>query len=201
MNRNIIAILRGITPGEASDVGEAILDAGISNIEVPLNSPQAFESIEILASQFADEALIGAGTVLTVDEARTVRQAGGEFVVSPNCDVDVIAETEAQGMLSFPGVFTATECFTAIKAGANGLKIFPAFQMGTEGLKALCAVLPDEIPLYAVGGVGPENFAHWFAAGAYGFGIGSALYSPGKGAEEVAKTARNIVEAYDKAAK
>ncbi|MGI9372547.1 MAG: 2-dehydro-3-deoxy-6-phosphogalactonate aldolase [Hyphomicrobiales bacterium] len=201
MNRNIIAILRGVTPKEVIAVGEAILDAGISNIEVPLNSPQAFESVELLASAFSDEALIGAGTVLTTAEVRTVRSAGGEFVVSPNCDVDVIAETEAQGMLSFPGVFTASECFTALKAGANGLKIFPAFQMGPEGLKALRAVLPPEAPVYAVGGVGPDDFNIWMEAGADGFGIGTSLYRPAKGAEDVGRSAKEIVEAFDKAAK
>lgn len=201
MNRNIIAILRGVTPKEVMAVGEAILDAGISNIEVPLNSPQAFESVELLASAFSDEALIGAGTVLTTAEVRTVRSAGGEFVVSPNCDVDVIAETEAQGMLSFPGVFTASECFTALKAGANGLKIFPAFQMGPEGLKALRAVLPPEAPVYAVGGVGPDDFNIWMEAGADGFGIGTSLYRPAKGAEDVGRSAKKIVEAFDKAAK
>jgi 2-dehydro-3-deoxyphosphogalactonate aldolase len=143
--------------------------------------------------------MIGAGTVLRAAEVAQVAQAGGRLVVSPNCDAQVIAATKAAGMLSFPGVFTATECFAALAAGADGLKIFPAAQMGPAGVKALRAVLPLKTPVYAVGGAGPENFAAWLEAGADGFGIGSALYTPGLSPVEIGARAAGIVAAYDAA--
>jgi 2-dehydro-3-deoxyphosphogalactonate aldolase len=200
-DRNLIAILRGLTPDEALPVGEALLSAGITRIEVPLNSPRPLESIRILADHLGQHALIGAGTVTAPDEVREVADAGGRLIVSPNFDADVVAETKRLGLLSFPGVLTPSECFAALKARADGLKVFPAFQMGIEGLKAIRAVLPKGAQLYMVGGVGPESFAEWLAASADGFGLGSSLYKPGMDAEEVHRRARRMVAAWDDATK
>lgn len=197
--RKLVAILRGITPPQAEDVTAALIEAGITMIEVPLNSPNAFLSIEMMALKFGDGALIGAGTVLTPEEAKSVADAGGKIVVSPDCNPEVIAATKSLGMMSMPGVFTATECFTALRARADGLKIFPSFLMGEEGLKALRAVLPSDAECYAVGGVDAGNFASWRAAGANGFGIGSALYAPGASAADVLEKAKALVIAYDAA--
>ena len=197
MSRNLIAILRGLTPDAAEGIGAALIEAGIDRIEVPLNSPSPFDSIGKLARAFGDQAQIGAGTVLTVDDARAVADVGGRLIVSPNADAAVIAETKRLGLVSYPGVFTASECFSALKAGADGLKIFPAFQMGPKGLKALRDVLPEKTQIYAVGGVGGGDFAAWRAAGADGFGIGGALYKPGASAADVAAKAAKLVEAYD----
>ncbi|WP_343116524.1 2-dehydro-3-deoxy-6-phosphogalactonate aldolase [Ostreiculturibacter nitratireducens] len=199
MSRNLIAILRGLTPPEAPSIAKALIDAGITRIEVPLNSPDPFSSIARIAAEFGEAALIGAGTVLNVQEVQEVAKSGGKLVVSPNCDPEVIAATKELGMQSFPGVLTPTECFAALKAGADGLKIFPSFLMGYEGLNAVRAVLPPGTRIYAVGGAGPENFADWRKAGADGFGIGTALYKPGLSVEEVADRARRIVQAYDAA--
>ena len=198
-HRSLIAILRGLSPAEAHDVGAALVEAGITIIEVPLNSPEPLKSIRILGDAFGDRAIIGAGTVLTSAQARDVRSAGGRLIVSPNADAEVIAETVRLGMQSWPGVLTPGECFAALKAGATGVKVFPAFQMGTEGLKAVRAVLPAGTRMYMVGGVGPEDFATWRAAGADGFGIGSALYKPGRSAAEVGRIAGEMVAAYDTA--
>lgn len=195
MTLPIIAILRGLTPAEALPVARALVDAGIDRIEVPLNSPDPLESIRLMTGGLAGQATIGAGTVLTVDEVAQVADAGGRMIVSPNADPAVIGATRARGLQSWPGVFTATECFAAIAAGATGLKLFPADQAGTGTLRALRAVLPRDMPVYAVGGAGPANFAEWLDAGAQGFGIGSALYRPGDGPETVAARARDIVAA------
>ena len=198
-HRKIVAILRGIQPHEAVSVGQALVDAGIGIIEVPLNSPAPYDSIALLASAFGDAALVGAGTVLTSDEVERVSAAGGKLVVSPNCDPDVIRASVEQSMVSMPGVFTATECFSAIKAGANGLKLFPADLAGTAGLKALKAVLPPEAQTFAVGGVGPDDFLVWKNAGITGFGMGASLYHPGITADQMAVHAAATVAAYDKA--
>lgn len=196
MSPPLIAILRGIDPDEAVDVARALIEAGIDRIEVPLNSPSPMVSIQRMADAFGDRAMIGAGTVLTTDDVTQVADAGGQLIVSPNCDTDVIRATKAAGMHSFPGVLTPSECFAALHAGADGLKVFPAFQMGLDGLKAIRAVLPFETQVYMVGGVGPENFAEWRRAGASGFGLGSWLYKPGDDVGGIAIRAAEAVAAW-----
>ena len=197
MKRNLVAILRGVTPSEVEAIGKTVIAAGITKIEVPLNSPDPLKSISILSRTLGGDALIGAGTVLTVEDVHAVKNAGGSLIVSPNCDTDVIKETKVLDMASYPGVMTPTECFTALQTGATGLKLFPGSLIGPEGLKALRAVLPQSTELLAVGGAAPNNFAAWQQAGVDGFGIGSALYKPGDDATEVRKKANLIVEAFD----
>lgn len=199
MSREIIAILRGVKPDEVVGICETILEAGIDRIEVPLNSPQPFDSIGAIARAFGQQALIGAGTVLTPADVQRVKDVGGALVVSPDTNPDVIKKTKDLGMQSFPGVMTPTDCFTALRCGADGLKFFPGNLVGPAGLKAMSAVLPPDVPTYAVGGAGPENFAEWAAAGATGFGIGSAIYKAGFSVAEVRAKADAIVAAYDEA--
>jgi len=191
----LIAILRGVTPGEVVAVGEALFDAGFRLIEVPLNSPEPLESIARLAKAFANRAVIGAGTVLRPAEVTAVRTAGGTLIVSPNTNVEVIAATTKAGLVSLPGCATASEAFAALEAGATALKLFPAEGASPAVLKAIRAVLPRGVRLLPVGGITPGNMAPWREAGAAGFGIGSALYSPGVGLDEIARRARTFVEA------
>lgn len=198
-NKRIVAIIRGVRPDEVVAVGRVILDAGIQAIEVPLNSPDPFRSIANLAEAFGANALVGAGTVLTPGDVDKVHDAGGELVVSPNTNVDVIRRTKELGMISLPGFATATEAFGAIHAGADGLKLFPAGPGGPDTIKALKAVLPTHIPVLAVGGVSPQNMAKFIVAGADGFGLGSTLYRPGLTVDEVAKNAAESVVACNQA--
>lgn len=199
MSRPLIAVLRGITPGEALPVAEALIEAGIDQFEVPMNSPDPLHSIGALAHRFGPMATIGAGTVLSPDEVDKAAEAGAAMIVSPNVDAAVIARSKARGLPSCPGVFTPTECFTALAAGADVLKLFPAFLLGPDGLRALQAVLPEGITLIAMGGVGPANFPDWIAAGVSGVGLGRSLYRPGDAAKLVAKRARDAVAAWDAA--
>lgn len=198
MTREIIAILRGIRPEEAVSVADALIAAGISRIEVPLNSPDPYDSIARMIGRAQGGALIGAGTVLDVAAVEALAAIGAQMVVSPDCNGAVIAATKRAGMLSYPGVLTPSECFAALRAGADGIKLFPASLLGPAGLTAIRAVLPEATKTYAVGGVGPDNFAAWQAAGVTGFGIGTAIYRPGLSPDEVGERARMIVKAYDR---
>ena len=196
LKRDLIAILRGLKPSEAEGVGEALINAGITAIEVPLNSPDPFTSIQKLAKAFP-EALIGAGTVLTADDADRLNDAGGTLMISPNIDVDVMARARAHKFVSMPGVFTATEALLALKLGATGLKFFPASALGPDGIKALSAILPKGCRIGAVGGVSDADFAAYGAIGVSTFGLGSSLYKPGMEAEEVGKRAAKAASAWD----
>ncbi len=202
MQRNppIIAILRGVKPAEAATVATALCEAGICRIEAPLNQPDAFTLISEMASAVGEAAEIGAGTVLTTEDVEKSAASGAQFIVSPNLDVDVIARTKTLGLRSYPGVFTPTECFAALQAGADGLKLFPAFLLGPTGVGALGTVMPPDTELYATGGAGPENFADYFKAGATGFGLGSCLYKPGWTAQQVGEAAEKVLAAFDAAA-
>lgn len=199
MSREIIAILRGITPAEAVEVAATLVKTGINRIEVPLNSPDPFDSIGKMLDAVGDQAQIGAGTVLDVASVERLAEMGAHMVVSPDTNASVIVATKQAGMMSYPGIMTPSECFAALHAGADGLKLFPASLLGIDGLKAIGAVLPKGTKTYAVGGVGPDDFADWLAAGITGFGIGSALYKPGMSAQDVGARAATMVAAYDKA--
>ncbi|MBE0464622.1 MAG: 2-dehydro-3-deoxy-6-phosphogalactonate aldolase [Halomonadaceae bacterium] len=196
MTLPLIGILRGVTPDEVVEIARAVLAAGITQIEVPLNSPDPLESIRRLVDAVGEQAVIGAGTVLTPAQVRDVHAAGGRLIVSPNCRPSVIEETHRLGMASWPGIVTPSEAFDALEAGATGLKLFPAVQVGLEGMKAVRAVLPSDTLLYAVGGVGIDNFATWQAAGVDGAGLGSALYKPGQTASQVSQQAQALVAAW-----
>ena len=197
MSRPLIAILRGLTPPEAPAIAQALINAGITRIEVPLNSPDPLDSIALLARDFGDRATIGAGTVLTPDQVQSVAEAGGRMVLSPNCDAAVIQATRAAGMDSFPGIMTPSEAFVALNAGASGLKLFPGELIGPKGLRAMRAILPAGTAMWAVGGVSADNMGEWRQAGAAGFGIGSSLYKPGDDAATVTAKARTMVAAWD----
>ncbi|WP_315835952.1 2-dehydro-3-deoxy-6-phosphogalactonate aldolase [Bradyrhizobium prioriisuperbiae] len=198
--RPLIAILRGITPAEILGACDALVGAGITMIEVPLNSPQPLISIALAAKEFHGRALLGAGTVLAPEQVDAVVEAGGRFIVSPDCNDDVIRRTRDCELQSYPGVFTPTEAFRAIRLHATALKLFPAEILGPAGIRAIKAVLPETMPLYAVGGASPDNFAEFIAAGCTGFGLGSFLYKPGFSAAEIRTRAESAVRAYDLAA-
>jgi 2-dehydro-3-deoxyphosphogalactonate aldolase len=199
MQRELIAILRGIEPSEVHDITQVLIGAGITKIEVPLNSPQPFQSIEKMVNTFGSDTTIGAGTVLHQDQVKTLAEIGCQMVISPNADPDVIRASKTAGLLSYPGVFTPTECFSALNNGADGLKFFPAFKLGLDGFQALKAVLPKSANTYAVGGVGAPDFKAWKAAGVTGFGVGSNLYKPGMSVADIASNAATLVAAYDAA--
>jgi 2-dehydro-3-deoxyphosphogalactonate aldolase len=192
----IVAILRGVTPEEVAGIGEALHDAGIRVVEVPLNSPEPFRSIATLAARFQNRMVVGAGTVLDIDSVDQLKSAGGQISVSPDCNPQVIARAVENGMVPLPGVFTPTEAFTAVRAGARHLKLFPAEAASPKTVKAWKAVLPRDVSVYAVGGVTPANMKDWADAGCSGFGIGSNIYKPGMSAEDVAKAARAFVAAW-----
>ena len=197
--RELIAILRGIRPDEACSIAEVLIESGITTIEVPLNSPSALESIELMVRSFGNDITFGAGTVVNSSQVQEVYNCGGKIIVSPNCNIDVIKETKSKGLLSFPGVFSPSECFSALDNGADGLKFFPAFLIQPAGYRSIRAVLPERIQSYAVGGVDENNFLDWFRVGITGFGIGSSLYKIGDTARKVSEKAKRLVISFDKA--
>lgn len=196
----LIAIVRGIVSEEAEAVADALIQAGIRIIEVPLNSPRPFDSIALLAKRFGSAASIGAGTVLEVADVARVKDAGGVLTVSPNTSLPVITATVAAGMVATPGFFTPSEAFAALAAGAHALKLFPAEAATPAVVKALLAVLPKATDLIIVGGVTPDTMAPWLSAGATGFGLGSGLFKPGLTATEVTERARRYIDALPAAA-
>jgi 2-dehydro-3-deoxyphosphogalactonate aldolase len=191
----LVAILRGLTPDEAPEIGDALTQTGFGVLEVPLNSPRPFESIALMAKAYPD-ALVGAGTVLTPRQVQQVHDVGGQLIVSPNADVAVIREAVRLGLVCLPGIATPTEAFSALDAGAQGLKLFPAEGASPTVLKAMLAVLPAGTLMVPVGGISTINMAPWLAAGAHGFGLGSALYKPGKSADAVRQDATAFIAAY-----
>jgi 2-dehydro-3-deoxyphosphogalactonate aldolase len=192
----LVAILRGLTPADALPVATSLQRAGITCLEVPLNSPQPFDSIAAIRAEFGNDLIVGAGTVLTTEEVAEAAAAGAQFIVSPNTDADVIEATKALGLASVPGFFTPTEALIAARAGADALKLFPADGARPAHLKAMKAVLPHTLPVLAVGGVSASNMADWMAAGAAGFGIGGAFYRPGDSPTAVEAKARALVAAF-----
>ena len=192
----LIAILRGLRPDEAAEIGEAVLAGGITTLEVPLNSPSPLASIAILREQLGDRATVGAGTVLTPDDVVACRRAGAQIIVSPNCEPSVIARAVDLGMTPFPGVATVSEAFTAINAGARHLKLFPANVLGVASMKAWLDVLPAAISMLPVGGMDASTVGEWAAAGAAGAGFGSSLYKAGRSAEEVTARTAELVKAW-----
>ena len=195
----LVAILRGVRPEEVEDIGEALLDAGFNTIEVPLNSPEPLDSIYRLAARFADEAIIGAGTVLSAAAVEEGADAGGQLIVMPHSDAKVIRAAKANGLGCMPGVATPTEAFAALENGADALKAFPAEIIPPAAIKAWLAVLPPDTGLFPVGGIEPGKMKDYLASGARGFGLGSALYKPGQTAKETAERARAFITAWNKA--
>jgi 2-dehydro-3-deoxyphosphogalactonate aldolase len=199
MKRPLIAILRGIKPEETADIVGALIETGFTAIEIPLNSPEPFRSIKIAAKMAPADCLIGAGTVLTIEDVDRLDGAGGKLLVTPNVEPAIISRARDKGMVTMPGVFTATEALSAARAGATGLKFFPAGVLGASGITAIRAVLPPELVIAAVGGVSDKNFADYTKAGILAFGLGTSLYKPGMTAEEVVERAKATIYAYDEA--
>ncbi len=199
VKRSLVAILRGIKPDESEAIAEVLIGAGIEMIEVPLNSPDPFVSIERLSSRFGTDCLIGAGTVVNAPDCVRVAEAGGRLMVSPNVDPEVLATAQAYKMVTMPGVFSPTEAFLALRCGASALKYFPASVLGPSGIAAQLAVLPRGVVVGAVGGVSDKNLSSYVAAGVRAFGLGSSLYKPGMTASDVRVTALASVRAYDEA--
>ena len=199
LKRGLVAILRGVKPDEISAIADALIDAGFEAIEIPLNSPEPFRSIEILAKRAPVGLLTGAGTVLTPADVQRLYNVGGNLLVTPNVDTDVIGTAAKLGMVSMPGVFTASEALLAIKSGASALKFFPASALGPSGVNAIRAILPKDTVVGAVGGVADADFAAWMKIGVKAFGLGSSLYRPGASASDVAGMAERAIKAYDAA--
>ena len=199
MKYPLIAILRGLKPEEAEPVVGALIEAGLTAIEIPLNSPEPFRSIETAVKTAPKNCLIGAGTVLSVEDVARLDDVGGRLMVSPNVDTEVITAAAGRGMVTMPGVFTATEALLAAKAGATGLKFFPASALGASGITAIRAILPTGLLIAAVGGVSDQNFRDYTSAGILAFGLGTSLYKPGMTAAEVSERAKRTLAAYDAA--
>jgi len=199
VKRSLVAILRGIRPDESEAIVEALIECGFELIEVPLNSPEPFVSIERLSKRFGNDCFIGAGTVLNAADCARVADVGGRLMVSPNVDADVLAMANARKMVTMPGVFSPTEAFLALRCGASALKFFPASVLGPSGIAAQLAVLPKDTVVGAVGGVSDKNLSDYMTAGVRAFGLGSSLYRPGMTVAEVRETARASVRAYDRA--
>jgi len=195
----VVAIIRGVTPDQASDIGHAIHEAGIGIIEVPLNSPEPFESIKRLSIELGEDCIIGCGTLLNEKDAKLVAEVGGQIAVTPNTRPSVIRKCIELGMTPMPGWATPTEAFAAYRAGARYLKLFPASSFGAGHIKAVKAVLPNDAKVLAVGGAGAHNAAEWIAAGIDGFGIGSDIYTAGRSAEDVHQRCKDIVDAINSA--
>jgi 2-dehydro-3-deoxyphosphogalactonate aldolase len=199
MKRPLVAILRGVKPAEAEGIVSVLIETGMTAIEIPLNSPDPFRSIEIAVKTAAAGVLIGAGTVLTTEDVERLDGVGGRLLVTPNIDLEVIAEARKRGMVTMPGVFTPTEALRAARAGVSSLKFFPASVLGASGITAIRAVLPPDLMIAAVGGVSDKNFAEYTRTEIYAFGLGSSLYKPGMTVTEVAARARASIQAYDAA--
>ncbi len=199
MKRPLVAILRGVKPEETAGIVDVLIESGMTAIEIPLNSPDPFRSIEIAVKRAPAGILVGAGTVLTTEAVDRLHDAGGRLLVTPNVDVDIIARARAHGMVTMPGVFTPTEALLAAKAGASSLKFFPAGVLGAAGITAIRAVLPAGLMIAAVGGVSDKNFVDYIKAGIVAFGLGSSLYKPGMTTAEVAARASTTIKAYDMA--
>jgi 2-dehydro-3-deoxyphosphogalactonate aldolase len=197
MKRPLVAILRGVRPDEAEGIVDVLIESGMTAIEIPLNSPDPFRSIAIAVKKAPAEFLIGAGTVLTLEDVERLHDVGGRLMVSPNVDPEVVAKARERGMVTMPGVFTATEALLAAKAGASALKFFPAGILGASGISAIRAVLPADLMIAAVGGISDKNFVEYTKAGIHAFGLGTSLYKPGMTAAEVALRAQATIRAYD----
>jgi 2-dehydro-3-deoxyphosphogalactonate aldolase len=197
MRRPLVAILRGVRPDEAESIVDVLIENGMTAIEIPLNSPDPFRSIAIAVKKAPAEILIGAGTVLTSEDVERLHDVGGRLMVSPNVDPEVIVSARERGMVTMPGVFTATEALLAAKSGASALKFFPAGILGASGISAIRAVLPADLMIAAVGGISDKNFAEYTKTGIHAFGLGTSLYKPGTTAADVAERARATIRAYD----